>query len=86
MPESHPIQRISLRINESTVTVTSGTSVAAALLIAAQPSRVSISGQPRTALCGIGVCFECRAIVNDVLHQRTCQVLCEDGMVVETDR
>jgi hypothetical protein len=77
---------ISMQINGSPVEVASGTSVAAALLLAGQPSRISVGGQPRAALCGMGICFECRAVVNGMQHQRTCQLLCEDGMTVETDR
>lgn len=77
---------LSLEINGATIQVPPGTSVAAALLIAGQPSRVSISGEQRAALCGMGVCFECRAIVNGRQHQRTCQLLCELGMTVETNR
>jgi sarcosine oxidase subunit alpha len=79
-------ERISLEINGATIEVPRGTSVAAALLIAGQPSRVSVSGYQRAALCGMGVCFECRAIVNGMQHQRTCQLLCEFGMTVETER
>ena len=63
-----------------------GTTVAAAMLQAFQPSRVSVRGEPRAALCGMGICFECRAVVNGVPHTRTCQMVCQPGMVVETSR
>lgn len=79
-------EMVSLEINGATIEVARGTSVAAALLIAGQPSRVSVSGAQRTALCGMGICFECRAVVNGMQHQRTCQLLCELGMTVETNR
>ncbi len=79
-------QTHSLRINGAAFEVASGTSVAAALLLAGQPSRFSVGGEPRAALCGMGICFECRAVVNGLPHQRTCQLLCEDGMTVETNR
>ena len=58
--------------------------VIAAMLATGVPCRVSVSGEPRTALCGMGICFECRAIVDGVPHQRTCQLLCCEGMIVET--
>jgi sarcosine oxidase subunit alpha len=61
-----------------------GSVVSAALLKAGVPCRTSVSGEPRTALCGMGICFECRAIVNGTPHRRTCQLICRDGMVVET--
>ena len=66
--------------------VASGTTVAAAMLRAGQPCRISVSGEPRAPLCGMGICFECRAIVDGVPHRATCQLLCEDGMTVETER
>jgi sarcosine oxidase subunit alpha len=60
--------------------------VSAALLTAGIPCRKSETGEPRTALCGMGICFECRATVNGVPHSRTCQLICRDGMIVETER
>jgi sarcosine oxidase subunit alpha len=33
----------------------------------------------------MGICFECRAKVDGVPHRRTCQLLCQSGMVVETE-
>lgn len=78
-------ETISLRVNGAKVEVSQGTSVAAAMLIARQASRVSVSGEPRVALCGMGICFECRAQVNGLAHQRTCQLPCEQGMTVETN-
>ena len=77
---------LSLTINGITSRVPRGTTVAAALLIAGQPGRLSVIGERRTALCGMGICFECRAKVNGILHRRTCQIVCEQGMAVETNR
>jgi sarcosine oxidase subunit alpha len=71
-------------INGCAVRVKSGTVVSAALLGAGIPCRRSTTGQLRTALCGMGICFECRATVDGVPHRRTCQLLCQSGMVVET--
>jgi sarcosine oxidase subunit alpha len=58
--------------------------VAAAILQTDQPFRASVSGQPRAALCGMGICFECRVTINDVVHSRSCQILCEPGMKIVT--
>jgi sarcosine oxidase subunit alpha len=33
----------------------------------------------------MGICFECRAVINGTAHRRTCQILCEQNMTVETD-
>jgi hypothetical protein len=76
---------IEVLINGKTVTVTAGSTVAAAMAIAQVPSRKSEHGEPRTALCGMGICFECRAIVNGIPHARTCQTSCEPGMEVKTN-
>ena len=76
--------RVAILINGHRGTVPLGTTVAAALLMHGTPTRVSLTGEPRTALCGMGVCFECRAVIDGIPHQRTCQITCRDGMVVET--
>lgn len=81
MPET-----LSVTINGIASQVDRGTTVAAAMLLAGQPTRISVSGTPRTALCGMGVCFECRAVVNGIAHRRTCQLLCEPGMTLETNQ
>ena len=77
---------IPLTINGQQVRVPEGTSVAAAAWIhAGSGFRTSVSGQPRGPLCGMGICFECRATINGVAQQRTCQTLCTPGMEVRTD-
>lgn len=77
---------ITIQINGDTQRVLHGTTVAAALLNAGEPCRISVTGEPRTALCGMGICFECRAVIDGTPHRRACQVLCRDGMVVETQQ
>jgi D-hydroxyproline dehydrogenase subunit gamma len=76
---------VSMTINGAAQRVASGTTVAAAMLIAGQPSRISVAGERRAPLCGMGICFECRAVVNGIAHSRTCQIFCEQGMTVETN-
>jgi len=71
-----------ISINGKTVQVRLGTTVAAALLQAGALSRSSVSGEPRQPLCGMGICYECRVQVDDILHQRSCQILCQPGMQV----
>jgi D-hydroxyproline dehydrogenase subunit gamma len=81
MPEA---LRVSL--NGNAFTVPAGTTVAAAVLIAGQPSfRRSVSGESRGPLCGMGVCFECRVTVDGVRHVKSCQTLCRQGMQIDTD-
>ncbi len=72
-------------VNGTPVLVPPGATVAVALMMAGQPCRISITGEPRGPLCGMGTCFECRAIVNGIPHSRSCQLLCEPDMDVRTD-
>lgn len=74
-----------ITVNGKPVRASRQTSVAAAVMMADQPCRVSLRGEPRAPLCGMGTCMECRATVNGVKHQRTCQVLCIPGMEVVTE-
>jgi len=75
---------VTLLVNGKQVTLPRGSMAIAALLKTGTPCRVSVSGEERTALCGMGICFECRATVNGVAQQRTCQIVCKEGMTVET--
>ena len=78
-------REFTVRVNDASVTVSAGTTVAVAMTISGQACRTSITGEPRGPLCGMGICFECRAIVNGMPHSRSCQILCEPDMEVRTD-
>ncbi len=79
-------EQVTLRINGQSTNVPAGASVAAAIAVAGvSHARRSVSGTPRGPLCGMGICFECRATVDGVAHQRTCNLAAEDGMEVSTD-
>ena len=71
-------------LNGRKTMVSEGTTVAAALMMADQPSRISVTGAPRAPLCGMGVCMECRATVDGVARQQTCQLPCREAMEVVT--
>lgn len=75
---------LTLTINGNPVSVVAGASVAAALLQAGAAARLSVSGEPRSPLCAMGVCMECCATVNGVQHVRTCQLVAQPGMEVVT--
>ena len=80
MPET-----IEVLVNGRPVQVVEGTSVAAAVFAAGEYAfRTSVSGQPRVALCGMGICFECRVTIDDREHMRSCQVVAKAGMRVST--
>ena len=80
MPEN-----IQVRVNGRIVEVSEGTSAAVAALTAGVACRTSTTGEHRTPFCGMGVCFECRMVVNGIAHMRSCQVLCVPGMEISTD-
>ncbi|KAF0863376.1 2Fe-2S iron-sulfur cluster-binding protein [Pseudomonas sp. LD120] len=70
-------------LDQEALDVASGLSVAAAVAASGDPrTRTSCSGQPRTPLCGMGICQECRMTI-DGQRQLACQTLCRDGMRVE---
>ena len=46
--------------------------------------RRSLSGEPRGALCGMGICHECRVSVDGRAHVRACLVECREGLRVES--
>ena len=81
-----PEETLTLLIDGVLVRVASGATVAAAILQAGGASfRRSVSGEPRTPLCGMGICFECRVTIGGRAHQRSCQIPCAPGMEVRTD-
>ena len=64
--------------------VAEGTTVAAALALGGDgSSRTSVSGQRRAPVCGMGVCHECRVLING-RERLACQTVCEDGMLIAT--
>jgi aerobic-type carbon monoxide dehydrogenase small subunit (CoxS/CutS family) len=79
------VNQLSVTVNGTPVAVPSGATVAVAVVLAGQACRTSVSGEPRGPLCGMGICFECRVVVDGNPHVRSCQVLCEQGMEVNTE-
>jgi len=77
--------QITIQVNGKDISVTSATSVAVAMHMAGAHCRRSVDGELRGPLCGMGICFECRADIDGRPHQRTCQILCSAGMQVRTN-
>lgn len=73
---------VEITVNGERMQVRADTTVAAAILMAGGVCRTSVSGEPRGPLCGMGICMECRAIVDGIAQRRTCLLSCSDGMVV----
>ena len=78
-------EEIAIEVNGRTVRVARGTSVAASIFQAGEFCfRHSVAGEPRAALCGMGICFECRATIDGQAHSRSCQIEVQEGMVIRT--
>jgi sarcosine oxidase subunit alpha len=76
---------ISVQVNDLRLQVPAGTSVAAAVFLAGQATfRTSVKGQPRGALCGMGICFECRLTIDGIANRRSCQIPVRPEMVIKT--
>jgi hypothetical protein len=76
---------VTLTVNGQPVRVSSRATVAVAMMQAGAACRRSVTGEWRGPLCGMGICFECRAVINGTAHCRSCQILCASGMEVRTD-
>jgi len=75
----------SVTIDGVAVAVPPGASVVAALVVAGRLcTRLSLTGRPRFALCGMGRCQECRVTVDGRPHVLACRTICMDGMQVLT--
>ena len=73
-------------VNGIYVLITPGTTVAGVVAAAGIAFlHRSVSGDERSALCGMGICFECRVTVNGRAHVRGCQTICQPGTVIVTD-
>ena len=77
---------VPIHINGRPYQVSAGISVAAALINADQlQTRIAVGGEPRFALCGMGVCQECRVWINSVQQVLACQTVCQPGMEIQTE-
>ncbi len=78
-------EAITITINGQAIEVPAGSTAAAALAMAnIDAPRQSVTGAPRGPLCGMGICFECCAMI-DGHRLRTCQTVCRPGMEIRTD-
>ncbi len=79
------VEELSITVNGKLVRVAAGASIAAAMMMAGEPCRLSVTGEARAPLCGMGICMECRVTVNGVPHQRSCLLTCTPGMEVVSE-
>jgi sarcosine oxidase subunit alpha len=78
---------VRIQVNGEAHDVDAGCTLAAALLnLDVSDMRRSLGGESRSALCGMGVCFECRVTVNGDAHVRACMTRVAPGMDVRTGK
>jgi len=82
-------KRVRLRVDGRPVTAYSGETVFAALLAEGiktlrHPSKDGAKNA-RGGFCGMGVCQECRVMVDGLPDQRACMTEARDGMEICTD-
>lgn len=77
--------RVSVVVDGVVMYAAPGTSIAALLANAGMHTRRSVSGEARAALCGMGVCHECRVTIDARAHQRACMAFVAEGMVIARD-
>jgi D-hydroxyproline dehydrogenase subunit gamma len=78
-------EELLVNVNGKPVRVPIGTSVASAVLAAGEWGfHRSVTGEPRSVLCGMGICYECRLTIDGRSNCRSCQTLVTHGMKIET--
>jgi sarcosine oxidase subunit alpha len=79
-------EKVSVTVNGARLEVSVHTTVAAAVALSgATGFRSSVKHEPRTPLCGMGICFECRVTIDGQTNLRSCNIYCREGMEVRTD-
>ncbi|KDR30721.1 2Fe-2S iron-sulfur cluster-binding protein, partial [Caballeronia zhejiangensis] len=69
-------ERVRVIIDGESLDVPAFATVAAAIAMRGiRGTRRSVTGEPRAALCGMGVCHECRVTVDGRAHVLGCQTL-----------
>jgi len=77
---------VQIRVDGREFVFPSGTNLCSALLECGFfESGATDSHSARFPLCGMGVCYQCRAAVNGLPHVRTCVLAVEEGMEVRRD-
>jgi hypothetical protein len=87
LPDGHGLERgaaVKVLVDGRPVTAYDGETVATVLTAEGEPAiRRTRNGSPRGVFCGIGVCFDCLAVVDGVPNTRACVTFVREGMTIE---
>jgi len=82
-------KRVMLTVNGRPVAAYSGETLFAVLcaegIVALRPASRKLTEAARGGFCGMGVCQECRVMVDGMPEQRACMTEVRDGMEICTD-
>lgn len=80
-------QQLTLKVNGQEITAYKGETVLAALIAAGIKTLKNnpVSAEPRGALCGMGVCFECTVTIDGIPNIRSCMTEARDGMEIQVN-
>lgn len=77
--------KFEIEVDGKTLLVYSGQTIAEALLAnGVRDLRMTRKQSPRGVYCGMGICYECRMIVNGIPNVRTCMTLATPGCRIAT--
>jgi len=80
-----PGEKFEIKIDGIRIAARKGQTIAEALLASGlRVFRRTKQNAPRGVYCGIGICFECRMIVNGIPNVRTCMTPAEPGCEIAT--
>jgi D-hydroxyproline dehydrogenase subunit gamma len=76
--------RVTIELDGRAVEAFEGETVAAVLLAQGEAAtRRTVRGEPRGLFCGMGVCFDCLVVVDDVPNTRACMTWVRGGLRVQ---
>ena len=77
--------KFEIEVDGRTILARSGQTIAEALLAnGVRTLRMTQKQASRGAYCGMGICYECRMIVNGIPNVRTCMTLATPGCRIAT--
>ncbi len=80
-------ERFEITVDGRPVAAREGWTIAEAMLAGGNRTcRETRSQAPRGVFCGMGVCYECRMVVNGAPNVRTCMTPAAPGCKVETQK